>query len=315
MSFIVTILLLFFILPTLSGYIVHVRQTPKKRVAFYQLACRVRRWRGVEISRAAFIAITSIFYVVGIAIKIGAKFSVTATMILLVANCFAGLVYLCIYWKVSAFIGRHKDSLKLLSAPIAVFVVTLSKIMSDASIAELSGLSPQDLPGAQLFLTFIFTPVIWLLGLSLAYGYFSLPLMIGLLMFALVQNYKLHKRARAYKGPSKAPQVTLIAAVFLSSVLALTVMSKVASKSFYEPFLRQAIAFASFHLPATYCGLPESDGVEVAPMSDERAGLAIPDSKQGYIFKAIDCKATTQNTQDATALLDTRNKGKVSEVD
>ncbi len=200
------ILSLFFIAPALLGYTMHVYETPRKRAQLVLQARRVRDWRGMETSRAVFIAATAVFYAAGIAIMLGAKFTVGATLILLIVNCLAGLSFLCFYWSIPAFVNRHKEPLKLFIAPIAVGVVTLSKIMSDASIAELSGLSPQDLPGAQLLLTFILTPVIWLLGLSLAFVYISIPLMIVLVIHALVQNFKHHRRAEGKFKKSPTPQ-------------------------------------------------------------------------------------------------------------
>lgn len=290
----------------------HVYETPRKRAQLILQARRVRDWRGIEISRAVFIAATAVFYAAGIALKLGAKFTVESTLILLIVNSLAGLSFLYFYWSIPALVNRYKDSLKFFITPIAVGVVTLSKIISDASIAELSGLSPQDLPGAQLLLTFILTPVIWLLGLSLTFAYFSIPLMILLVIHALVQNFKQHRTIESKLKRSTTPQITLIAAVFLSSILPLTVMEKVASKAFYEPRLRQAIAFASFHLPATYCGLPAEKGVEVAPMPDDQAGLAIPDEKQGYLFEVIGCKRKSKTPEEATVIVKSLNTRKPS---
>lgn len=79
-------------------------------------------------------------------------------------------------------------------------------------------------------------------------------------------------------------------AVFLSVIILLSITEKIASKRFYEPRLKQAIVFASFHLPTSYCGLIDSKGVQIAPMSDGKAAIAIPDGNLDYTFDIIDCK-------------------------
>lgn len=255
-------------------------------------------------SVTVFIFTTAIFFITGFLILAGVKFSIKATLFILGSNCLSALVFLYCYWNLPGFMRRHWGLLKSLIAPVAIGVATLSKIYSDSAIAEFSGLSPQDLPGTQLLLTLILTPVIWILALSLAFGYASLLLIPFLFVRKMIHEHhkkNSSKRKRNYAGPS---HLTAIIAVSLSAIYLLTMIEKVASKSFYEPRLRQAIAFASFHLPATYCGLVNSEGVAVAPLSDDRAAIAIPDGKLGYRFELITCKPARKSVEDVRVILD-----------
>lgn len=302
-----TLLTLFCALPIVVGYIANVINSSKKFFWYRQRIRRVRQWTRAECPATIFMLTTAIFFIVGLLIFAGVKFSTKASLLVLTANCIAALVFLYYYWQMPTFLSRHKELLKLLIAPLAIGVATISKIYSDAAIAELSGLSAQDLPGTQLLLTLILTPIIWLLTLSLAFGYASLLLMPVLFIKGLIQDYRQTTRKKTRKktksSRASSSHITALVAVFLSAVILLTIIEKFASKTFYEPRFRQVIAFASFHLPATYCGLPNVEGVEVAPMSDDRAALAISDSKLGYRFELITCKPARKSDEQIKTLL------------
>lgn len=277
-----TLLTVFCVLPIVVGYIANIINSSKKFFWHRQRIRRIRQWTRAECPATIFMSTTAIFFIVGLLIFAGVKFSTKASLLVLIANCIAALVFLYYYWQMPTFLSRHKELLKLLIAPLAIGVATISKIYSDAAIAELSGLSAQDLPGTQLLLTLILTPIIWLLTLSLAFGYASLLLMPVLFIKGLIQDYCQTTKKKTKSSRASSSHITALVAVFLSAIILLTIIEKFASKTFYEPRFRQVIAFASFHLPATYCGLPDIEGVEVAPMSDDRAALAISNSKLGY---------------------------------
>lgn len=302
-----TLFTLFCILPIVAGHIANVINSSKKFFWYRQRIRRIGQWTRAECPATIFMLTTAIFFIVGLLIFAGVKFSTTASLLVLTANCIAALVFLYYYWQMPTFLSRHKELLKLLIAPFAIGVATISKIYSDAAIAELSGLSAQDLPGTQLLLTLILTPIIWLLTLSLAFGYASLLLMPVLFIKGLIQDYRQTTRMKTRKktksSRASSSHITALVAVFLSTVILLTIIEKFASKTFYEPRFRQVIAFASFHLPATYCGLPDVEGVEVAPMSDDRAALAISDSKLGYRFELITCKPARKSDEQIKTLL------------
>lgn len=293
----------YFLLPAISGYAAHVKASPRERVRYRQRFRRVRRWKKPEYATAFFVLTTATFFLVGLLVKVGVKFPSMYLLVLLAVNCVGALAFLFYYWDAPKIWSKYGGLLKALFVPMAIGVATLSKIYSDAGIAELSGLAPQDLPGAQLFLTLILTPVIWLIVFSLTMGYASLPLMPILLIRELMNDSR-RKRAKLSKKDRPGPtHITAMMAVFLCAVLSLTIMQKVVSKHVYESRLRQAIVFSSFHLPSTFCGLPEVKGVSVAPMSDDRAAVAIPDTKLTYRFVLITCKPAAITDQDASRLL------------
>ena len=299
-----TLFTLFFAIPVAIGYIANIINSTKKLFWYRKRIRRVIQWTKAEYPATIFIATTVIFFIIGLLIFTGIKFSLITSLLVLTANCFAALVFLYYYWQMPTLLSRHKEWVKLLIAPLVISVATISKIFSDSAIAELSGLSAQDLPGTQLFLTLILTPTIWLLALSLAFGYASLLLMPILFIKSIIHDYRKTTTKKTKNSRTSSSHVTALAAVFLSAIILMTFIEKFASKNFYEPRLRQAIAFASFHLPATYCGLPDVEGVVIAPMSDDRAALAIPDSKLGYTFEPINCKPARKSDEQMKTLLD-----------
>ena len=286
------VFLIYFLLPIFLGLISNILLYPRKIVWYRKKFRRLKLWTKVEYSAAAFFLATGVFFIVGALLKIGVSFSAKKVFLMLGLNFLTAIMFLYYYWGGTRFFIRYKELIKFLIAPIVIVVTTFSKIYSDAGISELSGLAPKDLPGAQLFLTLILTPVIWLVALSLALGYSSLLLMPMLLAKGIFEDYRRNRR-RKITSDCKNPiinDVAALVAVFLASILLLNIMQKVVSKSFYEPRLRQAIEFSSFHLPTTYCGLPEIKGASVAPVSDDKAALAIFDAKAGYKFIMINCK-------------------------
>lgn len=299
----ITLFGIFFLLPVLLGCIANILNSRDKKIWWYKRLRRIKRWKKLEYSAAAFVAATAAFYTLGLSAIMGNKSNSTTALTVLSINCLSAFVFLYYHWRVSAFIGRHWELFKTLITPVVVCVATLSKIYSDAAIAELSGLSPADLPGTQLFLTLILTPTIWLLAASLAFGYASLPLIPALLVKNLVDEHRNKNKKRPLREKNKFSPVMAIVALSLGAIILLTLMQKIASKSFYEPRLRQAIAFSSFHLPTSYCGLEDTKGVNVAVMPDDRAALAIPDVKLGYKFIKISCSPPRTTDSETKEIL------------
>lgn len=297
-----TVFLIFGFIPALLGHVAYIRGSYELRTRYINKLQAVRSWTATEHSRAAFIACTIMLYAAGVLAMTGAKLNAVTSIGLLLASCFSALIYLCCHWNVLGFSAKYGSPLKLVGGAIAIGIATISKIYSDAGIAELTGLSPQDLPGAQLLLTFLLTPTIWFLGLSLFFGYISIPVMLILFFRLIFKSYR--KTAPNTKYESGFPDVTVFVAVSFFVLILLTMTQEIASKSFYEIRLRKAIAFASFHLSTTYCGLPDVKGIEVAPMSDDRAAIAIPDEKLGYRFEPISCKPKSTIGDELNVILD-----------
>jgi hypothetical protein len=294
---------LYLILPAVLGHMGNLKSSLFKRAWNNQLGEKVHRWKPTTYATIVFGLTTTAFFLVGLLAVSGMKPGNELLISVLVANCLAALAFLYFYWDVAKLWSKYGGVLKAFFVPLALTVTTLSKIYSDAGIAELSGLAPQDLPSAQLFLTLILTPIIWLMALSLTMGYISLPLTLILLIRSLIHDLRRKGKESDGRSENWNSHITAIVAIVLCAIFSLTIMTKVVSKSVYEPRLRQAIAFSSFHLPTTFCGLPEVKNVYVAPMSDDRAALAIPDSRQAYRFVAISCESVKISNQEARELL------------
>ncbi|WDG40772.1 hypothetical protein PUP72_19250 [Pseudomonas synxantha] len=300
-----TLLIVFGFLPALFGYIANVRGSLEKCTWYYQQTQAVKGWTVNEYSLAAFFTSTTLLYAAGSLTLIGMKLNLMSGLGLLLLSCLTALAYLCCYWKIPVIVAKYGGPLKALLGAVAIGVATLSKIYSDAGIAELTGLSPQDLPGAQLLLTFLLTPTIWFLGLSLSLGYLSLPVIAILFLRSVYRDFR--KKKDGEKNGSNLRDVAALVAVFFSVIILLSLTEKIASKDFYEPRLKQAIVFASFHLPTSYCGLTDTKGVQVVPMSDDRAAIAIPHEKLGYTFELIDCKPKNKGSDEVNAILEKTN--------
>lgn len=297
------LIILFCIIPAILGCAINFRNSPHKRALVRLHTRRIKKWTAIEYSTSAFLVCTAVFYIAGFMALAGFKFGQLTYFYLLIATCTSALIFLCCHWKIPGFLKRHWETLKIFIAPATVGIATLSKIYSDAGIAELTGLSPQDLPGAQLLLTLILTPTIWLLGLSLLIGYASIPTMAILLAITLIRDSSRKNKIKNKASTSNFFHITAIAAVALFAILLLTITQRIVGKNFYEPRLRESIAFASFQLPTTYCGLPEIKGAGIAAMSDDRAAIAIPDKKLGYRFEPITCKPKQQDKEEISSLL------------
>lgn len=300
-----TLLIVFGFLPALFGYIANVRGSLEKRMWYHRQTQAVKSWTVNEYSLAAFVTSTTLLYAAGFFMLIGMKPDLMTGVGLLLLSCLTALAYLCCYWKIPVILAKYGGLLKAVLGAVAIGVATLSKIYSDAGIAELTGLSPQDFPGAQLLLTFLLTPTIWFLGLSLSLGYLSLPVIAILFLRSLYRDFR--KKKDGKKNESNLRDVAALVAVFFSVIILLSLTEKIASKHFYEPRLKQAIVFASFHLPTSYCGLTGAKGIQVAPMSDGRAAIAIPDGKLGYTFDLIDCKPKNKGSDEVNAILEKSN--------
>ncbi|WP_323151034.1 hypothetical protein [Pseudomonas glycinae] len=307
-----TLLIVFGFFPALFGYIASVRGSEKKRIWYRQRTQAIKGWTANEFSLAAFVTSTALLYAAFFLTSIGMKLDIMTGLGLLLLSCFSAIAYLCCYWKIPAIVAKYGGLLKALLGAVAIGVATLSKIYSDEGIAELTGLPPQGLPGAQLLLTFLLTPIIWFLGMSLSLGYLSLPVISFLFLRSLYRDYR--EKKDGIKNESSLRDVAALVAVFFAVIIMLMLNEKIVSKSFYEPRLKQAIVFASFHLPTSYCGLVDTRRAQVVPMSDGKAAIAIPDGKLGYTFDVIDCKPKNKSSDEVNAMLEKSNSIQQTEV-
>lgn len=294
------LVLLFLILPGLSGYICHVLESPSKRAWYGQ----VRYWQAFEYSRALFLSGTALFYLLGAFAWFGSKPTHATAMTLFALICISALVYLWLFADMTAKVIRCLPILKFFFGILAICVAATSKVYSDAAIAELAKLPPQDLPGAQVFLTFVLTPILWALAGTLLMGYVSIPL--TMLLFAQSVYLDVSRPKWFHRKRSSSEHIFAGIAVVFFSLLLLTLAQRMLDKDFYERRLRSAIAFASFHLPPSYCGLPDRKGAGVEITESGKAALAIPDEKLGYIFHPVDCSPQQKSRDEVMAELSAR---------
>jgi hypothetical protein len=282
------------------GHVAHVLGTPEKLAWYLQ----VRQWKAQEFFLALFIAgVGLMFIATGAGYWFDFKLSSGAALSLMLGTGLAALGYLWSFADMTTKVEPHLTALKYVGGVVLVILTTYSKVYSDAAIAELAGLPPQALPASQLFLTFWLTPCLGLVVLALAVGYLAIPgtfLMLGVGIYLDIRKDK-SSSSKAKRASER--YIAAFVAMSFFSVLLLTLVQGMLGKNFYEKRLRKAIAYSSFHLPASYCGLPDSEGAAITMLTDNRAGLAIPDKAQGYTFSIILCKPKLKSPEEVTALL------------
>lgn len=298
---VIVLLTLFGALPVLCGFFESIRCSHERRTWYIARIHTLESWSILEWSLTFFVASTAVLYVAAFSTTLGFRLSFNVYMVLLFLSPLTAFVYLCCYFKVLEITKKYGWLLKILLGAAVIGVAAASKTYADAAIAELTGLPPQNLPGAQILLSFMLSPIIWFIGLSLVLGLLSGPVMAFLLVKVMYLDFV--KSRHSGGNQSNFPEMIALLAVALFSIIALTTTQKIASKGFYEVKLRQAIEFASFQLSATYCGFPENKGVGVAIMPDDLAAIAIPNEKAGYIFEVISCKPTVKSDEQIRASL------------
>lgn len=301
MSSALILVIIFGFLPAALGYCSFLGDCPTNLAKHRERLKSIRHMVTLDYALWIFIFSTAAFYIVGGLAYLGVRFSKATYLWLLMTTCLGALVYLWCYMNIWRRVVAYGSLIKAPLTIIAVGVVTLSKIYSDATIAELSGFAPQDLPAAQLLLTLIFTPAIWLIALSLGLGYASIPAMGWLLIVNLRRSGR-RKSLNVKPGMAGIRDPAALAAVPLFAIMLLTLTGEILSERFYAPKLRDAIAFASFHLPTSYCGLPDVEGVGVAPMPEGRGAVAIPAGNDGHRFVPIICQPRSKTADEVIAM-------------
>lgn len=282
------------------GHIVHVLGSPEKRAWYLQ----VRRWAAQEFFLALFIAgVGLMFIATGASYWSGFTLGSSAALALMLGTGFSALGYLWSFANMTAKVEPRITALKYIGGVLLVILTTYSKVYSDAAIAEFAGLPPQELPTSQLFLTFWLTPSLGLVALALAVGYLAIPGTFLLLGYGIYVDLKKDKDKDSKSTQASTKYIAAFVAMSFFSILLLTLVQGLLGKDFYDKHLRKAIAYSSFHLPASYCGLPDSEGAAITMLTGNRAGLAIPDQVQGYTFSIIPCKPKLTNPEEVAALL------------
>lgn len=300
------ILVFFAILPASLGYITNALNSPAQRSWYATQWATLKAWQALDYARALFVLCAALLYVAGGSAYLGMKLSMPLALTLMIATSLSALLYLWVFADMTQKVNSYEQRIKFSLGLIVISIATASKIYSDAGIAELTGLPPQELPGAQLLLTFILTPVIWLVMTALLIGYLSIPGTI----YLLARGIYLDVRKKA--GSPGKYVLASIALSFLSLTL-LTMTKKLLDKEFYEKRLREAVVFASFNLPPAYCGLPNQKGSSIAPLGDGKAALAMPDEKLGFTFRTLDCEPKSQPQEELTVLLNNGQKQELTQ--
>jgi hypothetical protein len=286
------VLVFIFTAAALLGHIAHVHSSPEKLAWYLQ----VKEWKSQQYTMALFVGLLLVLYAAtGINQLTGWKPQQPIGLMLLAATCITAAAYLWFYWDLTPKVAKHKSFLKGIGALLTVCIATTSKIHSDMAIAQLTGLPPQELPGAQLFLTFILTPTIWFLAISLVVGFISIPLTLLLLIWGIYKDWKKDKGSKF--DFASARHVCAWVAMAYFSIIMLTMSTGILKKNFYEKRLNNAIAYSAFLLPPSYCGLPDTKGASIAVMKYKRAAMALPDEKLGYTFSKIACDPSQKSLE------------------
>ncbi|MBF8792441.1 hypothetical protein IRZ70_06500 [Pseudomonas monteilii] len=301
MSEILLLLSMFVLIPALKGYVANVRQSPRKRVWYYRNYLIILGWTRLHYSMLLFFVCTLLLYAVAGLKMSGLAIDQPVGLTLLLLTGVSGLWYLRCYFEPRIKWMQEKLPWKPVLAVVAVAVATLSKVYTDQLIAELTNLPARDLPNAQVLLSAAMNPALWFAGLTLLLT-FSVMFLSGFLMLrSMVRDYFSMREKRKY---DVKPDMTAIVAMFMCVFIFGPMMEELFTRKNYETWARQAIAFATLNLPASYCGLSDLEDVTVAPLANDTAALAIPDEVLGYRFETIAC--TPQKKSQAAVIAQLR---------
>ncbi|WIF69692.1 hypothetical protein QN096_11310 [Metapseudomonas otitidis] len=184
---------------------------------------------------------------------------------------------------------------KLLLALLTFLAVWLSNVYTDSIFLDYTRIPPSDLPVAKTGVLAIVTMFVWA-------ALISMLTMIPYLVTAILAGRTTPRKAAAdalmcprpvsRQIPSPPPfSVSLILLVGLgfSSLIPLNLVAYTSNNPAFEPFVRNLIVYASFHLKDSQCTNNQPEGSYFAPLGYERLAVAIPDADKGYLFKTLKC--------------------------
>jgi hypothetical protein len=281
----ITLIILFYlVLPAISGYATHLNDHPQKKEKYKAIT----KFGILELSLTIFVlAMTAVSIAITMEyiadIKIPKQYGRALLGIAGISSAF----YIISFFKIVNFIKTHKTLFKYISGILILIAATYSKIYSDMAIAELTGIPPQELPGAQNFLTFIIQPVVFAMYGSITLGYTSIIIAMILFLKIMYQGYKSRNNPSA--STTENLDLGAIISVITGTMIAIAFTSEILKKDFYEPNLKKFIVFSSFHLEPSICGLTLPKGSKISIMKYKRAAFAVPDEKTGFTFGILDC--------------------------
>ena len=291
------LLLLFVIAPALLGYRANVYASPAKRVWYYRHFLIIKDWPPLRHAMLAFALFTALLYTTGALKMLGIPLAPMLGWTLISLTWLSAMAYLYCYFEISSL--RSRLPWKTLGALLAITVATLSKILSDQVIADLTRLPPRELLGAQLLLGVCMTVLLWCVAVAIAQGCFAF-VSLGLMLRAMIRDYVSLRKKQKY---DVLPDLAAVAATYLSALISLNAVADLSGKGTYERPAREAIAFAAFNLPASYCGLADDSGALIAPLQGDTSAVAIPDETLGYRFEPVECPPLKKTHAQINALL------------
>ncbi len=287
----------FLIVPALLGHICHIKKDPRKSVWYYRRYLLTKEWVEQRYAMVLFLISSSALLIALVYSAIWSRIEPLTGMLLAVLTILTGLWHLYRYFGTAIDLIRQKTPWKTALGLAAVGIATISKILVDQMIADATHLPAKDLPGAQLILALYLTPTLWFTAFSFIMGLVAMLLAVPLQVYLFWDDYSNSKKKRQYDPLSGL--VALVALIYVP-VLSLTLTQKLISKKTYSVPTREAIVFAAFMLPPTYCGLPAMKGATVVPLEDDIGAIAIPDAKLGYRFERIKCKPAIKSAEEVT---------------
>ncbi|NIE78112.1 hypothetical protein F3J45_27165 [Pantoea sp. Ap-967] len=285
----------FLVAPAILGHLSHLQTQPHKFIWYQRRYIRIRRWEKRQYAMWVFIASMAVLYAAAFWKRGGMPIELRTFIIIAAVTLVTATAYLyCYFEKLIAFL-KPLLPWKALFGLLAIGIAAVSKILSDQMIAELTGLPARDLPGAQLALTLVITPMVWFSAFAMVLGLAAAGLTIVLQLYAMVRDYLSMRKKR--KHDSLYDWVA-VCALFIGGLLALTLAIKLADKQTYAGPVREAIVFGAFHLPPSYCGLPGFRGAKVAVLHDEVGAIALPDEGEGYRFEQVVCVPVVKGVEE-----------------
>lgn len=288
---VVLLAVLFLIGPALFGQIRHVKSDPRKLVWYYRGYLLTKEWIERHLPMVMFGLSGGALFVALVISATWARIEPRTGILLAVLSIMTGLWHLHRYFAKALDLIRIRLPWKALFGLAAIGIATLSKILVDQMIVDATNLPAHDLPSAQLILALYLTPTLWFTAFSFLMALVAMLVAVPLQIYLFWHDYSASSNKRSYDPLSGL--VAMIALIYVP-VLSLTLTQKLISEKTYSVPTREAIVFAAFQLPPTYCGLPEIKGATVTPLQDGVGAIALPDKVLGYRFERIVCKPASK---------------------
>lgn len=189
------------------------------------------------------------------------------------------------------------------------FLITISAAINtsraasfaESYIANLTGVRGNDIPTALARLSLLMAPIAWAISLSFMFlAIYTIALFKTVVIdpknkVSLTQLHGAHIVQRRMESLGAGIAISVCFAMLAVSPLSL--LEATLKSEWIDAFIRDQIVDASFHVPADKCNA-KNKGALIAYLENEKALIAFPENRMGYIFKKIQCPATWSKPED-----------------